>query len=552
MFGACQALRLPADCGRSPGVSDGADQLPDDPVLLKQMIVQIKREAAEQLEAERQRHKAEIDAILRRFYGPRSEKFDPTELLLFGVAVADQIPVDEKVVEAESGQKLVTRRINHHKYGRRKLPDHLPRIEIVHDLSDEQKKCPCCGEARVCIGSETSEQLEYVPASLKVLKHVRHKYACKACDAAGKGAQIEIATKTPQPIEKGLPGPGLLAHVIVSKLGDHLPLYRLEKIFDRHGVDIARSTMCSWMLAASNAVKPLTDLMAERVRQSKVIHTDETRVPVQDATVKGQCKSGRIWTYVGDESNPYVVYDYTPDRTRAGPQRFLADYRGYLQADAYGGYDGIYVKGDVVEVACWAHARRKFFEAKETDGRRAAEMLEFVRQLYAVEEEAKALEHDARRALRQAKSVPILATIRAWLDAEQQLVLPRSPMAAAITYTLNQWDALCCYTEQGWLNIDNNAAERALKRVAIGRKNWLFAGTDAAGTSHARLWTLIASAERHGVDPQRYLTSVLAKVGQAKLSELGQFLPDVWKAEDAAEPVIATEPSAAASATPPA
>jgi len=526
-----------------PRVTNVVDHLPDDPVLLKQMIVQrdaalvqIKREAAERLEAMEQRHKAEMDAILRRFYGPRSEKFDPTELLLFGLNVAEQTPVDAKVVEDESGQKLTTRRINHHKHGRRKLPEHLPRIEIVHDLSDEQKKCPCCGEARVCIGAETSEQLEYVPASFKVLKHVRHKYACKACDAAGNGAQIEIATKAAQPIEKGLPGPGLLAYVTVSKLGDHLPLYRLEKIFDRHGVDIARSTMCAWMLAGSELVKPLVELMIGRVKQSKVIHTDETVVKVQDEKLKGRCRSGRIWTYIGDEANPYVVYDYTPDRTRAGPQRFLADYKGYLQADAYGGYDGIYIKGDVIEVACWAHARRKFFDAKETDGRRSAEMLEMVRQLYAVEDEAKPLDDEARRALRQSKCVPILAKIKAWLDTEVQLVLPRSPMAQAIQYTLNQWDALCRYAEQGFLNIDNNAAERALKRVAIGRKNWLFAGHDEAGQSHARLYTLIASAERHGIDPQKYLTSILAKIGQTKMSELEQFLPDVWKAEDAVEP----------------
>jgi transposase len=560
MFGACQALRPPAGCGTPPRVTN-VQQLPDDPALLKGLLIeretqieQIKREAAERIEAMEQRHKAEMDAVLRRFYGPRSEKFDPTELLLFGVNVAEQVPVDESVVEAEAGEKLVTRRINHHKHGRRKLPGHLPRVEVVHDLTDEQKICPCCGEARVCIGSETSEQLEYVPASLKVLKHVRHKYACKACDANGYGGNIEIAAKTAQPIEKGLPGPGLLAYVIVSKLGDHLPLYRLERIFDRHGVDIARSTMCAWMFAGSELVKPLVELMSTRVKQSKVIHTDETRVPVQDGTVKGPCKSGRIWTYIGDESKPYVVYDYTPDRTRAGPQRFLADYQGYLQADAYGGYDGIYIKGGVTEVACWAHARRKFFDAKETDGRRSAEMLEVIRQLYAIEDEAKAQvatllggapdasldqRHQLIRVLRQEKSLPVLAKIKAWLDAESRLVLPRSPMAAAITYTLNQWDALCRYTEQGFLNIDNNAAERALKRIAIGRKNWLFAGHDAAGASHARLWTLIASAERHGIDPQKYLTSILAKIGQTKLSEVEQFLPEKWKAEDQHEPPLA-------------
>ena len=513
-------------------MTNTVDELPDDPVLLKQMIVQIKREAAERIEAMTQQHKSEIDAILRRFYGPRTEKFDPTELLLFGVAVADQLPVDEKAVEAESGQKLATRRINHSKHGRRKLPENLPRIEIVHDLTDEQKKCPCCGKDRVCIGSEISEQLEYVPASLKVLKHVRHKYACNACDQNGGGGNIQIADKPAQPIEKGLAAPGLLAHVIVSKLGDHLPLYRLEKIFDRQGVDIARSTMCAWMLAASDLVRPLTELMITRVKRSQVIHTDETRVPVQ---AEGQCRQGRIWTYIGDEANPYVVYDYTPDRTRAGPQRFLADYKGYLQADAYGGYDGIYTRGNVIEVACWAHARRKFFDARETDGRRATQMLERVRQLYAVEDEGKEIDHDARRALREEKSAPILTTIKTWLDTEVQLVLPRSPMAGAIGYMLNQWQALCRFTEQGFLNIDNNAAERALKRVAIGRKNWLFAGHDQAGQSHARLYSLIASAERAAIDPLRYLTSVLANIATTALSQLNQFLPDVWKSADAHE-----------------
>jgi transposase len=228
--------------------------LPDDPMLLKQMIVQIKREAAEQIEAMEQRHKAELAAVLRRFYGPRSESFDPTQLLLFGLAVAPDAPVDPasdeaKAAEAESGQKLKTRRTNHHKHGRRELPAHLPRIEIPHVLTDEQKKCPCCNADRVCIGSETSEQLEFVSASFKVLKHVRNKYACKTC---GEGCvncdgspHIEIATKPAQPIEKGLPGPGLLAHIIVSKMQEHLPLYRLEQRFDHLGVDIARSTMCA-------------------------------------------------------------------------------------------------------------------------------------------------------------------------------------------------------------------------------------------------------------------------------------------------------------------
>jgi hypothetical protein len=271
------------------------------------------------------------------------------------------------------------------------------------------------------------------------------------------------------------------------------------------------------------------------VKQSRVIHTDETRVPVQ-APGTGQCRKGRIWTYIGDHQNPYLVYHYTPDRTRAGPSNWLAGYKGYLQADAYGGYDGIYHKGDVIEVACWAHARRKFFDAKETDGKRSAHMLSLVRELYAVADQAKGLNEEARLELRRHQSVPILDRIRVWLDEESQVVLPRSPMASAIGYALNQWDALSVYATQGFLAIDNNAAERALKRVAIGRKNWLFAGNDRGGQTAATLYSLIASAERHGVDPQRYLTSVLAKVAGTPTGELGQFLPDVWKSADVAKP----------------
>lgn len=378
----------------------------------------------------------------------------------------ESTPVDTAAVEGEAGESLKTRRIQH-KHGRAKLPEALPRIPIEHDLKPEEKLCPCCGLERCRIGKEVTEQLEYFPASFQVLQHIRYKYACKpcaqGCDRCDSKAQIEIAEKPDQPINKGLPGPGLLAHVITSKLGDHLPLYRLERIFARHDVHIARSTMCAWMLATGELVQPLADLMATRVRESKVIHTDETRVPVQDETQDGKCKSGRIWTYIGDRDHPYVVYDYTPDRSRAGPSKWLDKFKGYLQADAYGGYDGIYATG-VKEVACWAHGRRHFFDAKDTDARRAAQMLSMVRELYAVEDEATAqiattqgctpVEADAiRLALRQHKSVPLLETIKTWLDAEQQLVLPRSPMAGAITYMLNQWEALKVYTTQGFLNI---------------------------------------------------------------------------------------------------
>jgi len=532
------------------------DELPNDVDLLKRFLVEerrerdellarIKEEAARQLEAERDRHAAElkaaIQAILRRYYGPRSEKFDPRQLLLFGQAV-DALPLDEARIAEEAGEQLVTRRVKHRdQHGRQQLPECLERIEIEHDLEETQKACPACGHERRRIGAEISEQLEYFPASFKVLKHVRHKYACTQCDHDGYDPNIAIAAKPPQPIAKGLPGPSLLAHVVVSKLGDHLPLYRLENIFARQRVHVARGTMCAWMAAAGELVQPLVQLMIARVKQSRVIHTDDTPVPIQSPGQK-QCRKGRIWCYLGDAANPYTVYDYTPSRQRDGPTTWLAGYAGYLQADAYGGYDGIFSGGSgATEVACWAHARRKFYDAQDSDGRRATQMLALVGELYAIEREAKETDEDTRRALRQERGAPILAQIKTWLDAESEVVLPRSPMATAITYAKNQWTALNVYVTQGFLNIDNNAAERALKRVALGRKNWLFAGNDAAAANHARLWSLIASAERHAVCPQRYLTSVLAKIGQTPTGELEQFLPDAWKAEDARqEPCDAT------------
>jgi transposase len=523
-------------------------ELPNDPILLKQIIAQrdtvilqretvieqIRREAAGQMEALRQKHQAEIHALLRRFYGPHNERFDPAQLLLFGKLI-DTAPLDVAALEQEAAQKLKTRRPRH-KHGRQNLPEHLERIVIVHDLPEEQKTC-AQGHKRRKIGEEITEQLEFFPACFKVLQHVQYKYGCADCEKNGDNPQIELAPKPPQPIEKGLAGPGLLAYVIVSKLADHLPLYRLEKIFERQDLHVAGSTMCGWIMSAATLVAPLVLRMKQRIKQSKVIHADETRLPVQE---KGQCRKGRIWDYIGDVDHPYIVFEFTPDRTNEWPIAWLQGFTGYLQADAYAGYDALYRLGRVIEVACWAHARRKFFDARETDGRRCAEMLEMVRQLYAVEDEADkkiALltgaahqqKDDIRRDLRRKKSAEVLKTIKTWLETEIKAVLPRSPMAEAINYMLNQWQALCVYADHGFLNIDNNAAERALKLIAIGRKNWLFVNNDAFGGHYATLYSLIASAQRHGLNPQEYLMSVLSQIATTPMSQLDQFLPDVWK-----------------------
>lgn len=395
---------------------------------------------------------------------------------------------------------------------------------------------------RQVIGSETSEQLDYEPARVKVIEHVRLKYACKACEAkaAPTGPQIVVAAKPFWPIEKGLAAPGLLAFVIVSKYGDHLPMYRLEDILARHDIDIARSTMYDWARQSAAALTPLYELMVQEVLASRVLHTDDTPVEVLDPTL-GQTRTGRIWVYVGDDAHPSIVYDYTPSRSRDGPMTFLKDWGQdvvrYLQADAFGGYDGIYAGqagGLVVEVACWAHARRKFFEAQASDLAASTQALAYIRLLYDVEDQAKHVSPAERAGLRQERAAPILVQFRAWLLGQQGTnggpVLPKSPMGQAITYALNQWAALTVYLLDGNLKIDNNTAENAERRIALGRKNWLFCGSDNGGATAAVLFSLIATCQRHGVNPFDYLRDVLTRMAALPISRLPQLLPDRWKA----------------------
>jgi len=512
-----------------------------------ELLQQLKRRDRELASVQHQ-----LQALLRRYYGRSSEKMDPRQRLLFEDLIDQTVPEVPKDAGSDVKTPATSGRRGH---GRRRLPSNLPREKIIHDLPEEEKPCPCCGELRHIIGKETHEQLDYIPAKVKVLEHVRLKYGCPRCEqnASPSGPQIVTAGKPLLPIEKGLAAPGLLSYVIVSKYGDHLPMHRLERIFGRYGIEIARSTMCDWAAQCAEALKPLYDLMVNEVRASRVIHTDDTPVKVLDRS-RTQTRTGRFWVYLGDRDHPYTVFAYTPNRSRDGPMAFLRDWGKdepvYLQADAFGGYDGIYAGeagGCVTEVACWAHARRKFYDARSSAPEVSTQALAYVRLLYDVEKQAKESAEkapaelaSARYRLRQEFAVPRLAEFRAWLESQQAErggpVLPKSPMGQAIQYAFNQWEALCVYTTDGRLNIDNNASENALRRVAVGRKNWLFAGSDNGGHTAATLFSLIATCQRHQVEPMAYLRDVLTRIAAIPISQLADLLPDRWQPATTPEP----------------
>ena len=350
-------------------------------------------------------------------------------------------------------------------HGRRKPARELRREQRRYELTAAERLCPECHQERQEIGVDTTPQYDYKPAEVFVVEHQRVKYACKCCQG-----HVTIAAKPPQPIERGLPGPGLLAQIIMDKYQDHLPLHRSEQRYLRLGVHLPRSTMCDWMASAAKLLTPLCHSLKDSVLQSKVLHTDDTTVPVRDET-RSSHRYGRLWPYIGDKDHPGIVFDYTATHARDGPAAFLKNFRGYLQADAYGAYDGIYTGsgGAIIEVGCWAHARNKAAEAETSDPERVLAIKAWVRKLYDVEDEAVKMTATERWQLRQEKSVPLLTSLRQWLIAQQPQVLPKSPIAGAINYMLNQWQALNRYTTDGDLHIDNNLAERTLKLIGTGR-----------------------------------------------------------------------------------
>jgi transposase len=495
-----------------------------------------------------------IRRLLSTVRGSRQERINPDQLLLFSVDELQQMareleqqqPVAADQPEIQSKPKKAKKKPT----GRRQLPKNFPREVLRHELTEEELKCPCCNCQRVEFGFEKSEQLEYIPATWKVIEHQRIKYVCKACEE-----NVVVAPKPPQPIEKGLPGPGLCAFSVLSKFGDHLPLYREEDIHSRGGLPIRRSTICEWLFCLGLLSEPLVMRMMQLVLKSKVIHTDDTKIKMIEP---GICREAKFWPYQGDWLYPYVVFDFTLDRKRFGPKRMLQNYEGYLQADAYSGFDCVYAPGLVKEVACWIHTRRYWYDCIDSDEVRANTALGFIARLTQIESQLRELypvmniqgerNFDAIATARQQHSVPILNEFKSWLDEQMYggRILPKSLIKSAFTYTLNQWAALCRFTEQGYLSMDNNAAERLVKYPAIGRNNYLFVGNERAGRNAAIFYSLVTSAKANGVEPFAWLKDVFtrlpyyregeafrqSKAGEPVTSEeLDALLPDRWLKE---------------------
>ncbi len=501
--------------------------------------------------------KHQINLLLQRIKGSRQERINPDQLMLFSLeelqAIADELEQsDDEVHPGDDGSSDSGEDDKKRKPGRsrrKRLPKNIRREILRHELSPHERACPCCGEQRQEMGFVRSEQLEFIPAQWKAIEHQRVKYACRTCTE-----NVVIADKPPQPIEKGLPGPGLCAHTVLSKFGDHQPLYRQEDIHSRTGLVIRRSTLCGWLQALALLASPLVMRMKYLLLQSKVLHTDDTSIKMlQPGT--GVALTAKFWPYLGDWLHPYAVYDFTITRERDGPQKFLDGYTGYLQADAYSGYDCIFSSKQVHEVACWIHARRYWYEARDKDAARANMALGFIARLSQIESQLAATyprknlqgERDFAAVARgrQQYSLPILHDFKAWMDSELHTgrILPKSEIRKAFTYTLNQWDALCRYTQEGYLSYDNNVAERLVKISAIGRKNYLFVGNEQAGHNAAVLYSLVSSAKANGVEPFAWLRDIFTQLpyhrsGDAfaqsqadepvTSDELDHLLPDRW------------------------
>jgi transposase len=504
------------------------DNLPSDVGLLHRLVRDIAA-AVETRDDEIERLQGIIKQLRRAQYGRRSERLDPDQLALgLEDLDADMARVEAHhamppVSDPDSEPKATSRRLT--------LPDHLPREDVMVDVGRDE--CPGCGGRLHSIGEATSEMLDWVPAQLRVVRVRRPKYGCRACGT------IHQAPAPDRPIARGLATPGLLAQVLVSKYCDHMPLYRQAQIFARHGARIERSTLANWVGGACWWLEPLHARLAAHVFASTKLFADDTPLPVLDPG-RGRTKTGRLWVYARDDrpwagpDPPAAVYFYSPDRKTERPASHLEDFQGVLQVDGYAGFETLAASGEVVLAACWAHARRKFYEFHQATGSPiAAEALRRITELYAVEKDIRGQPAEVRRRKRQADSRPLIEAMKPWLEAQLGRIPNRGGLAKAIRYALARWPALCRFLDDGRIELDTNPVERAIRPVALGRKNHLFAGSDGGGERWAMVCSLIATAKLSDIEPYAYLKDVLERMTHGHpVNRIDDLLPWNWKASD--------------------
>ncbi|WP_165671673.1 IS66 family transposase [Metapseudomonas otitidis] len=499
-------------------MKSAADHLPDDPVLLKQMLLLAQGKVAQLQE--------QVALLRHKLFSPKSERSpedaDSPQLAMFNEAeeLLETPTAATNEAEAEEVVAPITRR------GKRKpLPANLPRVEIVHELPEHELTC-ACGCRKQVIGEETSEQLEIIPMQVRVIRHVRKTYACNACEAAPV-----TAAKPAQLLEKSLATPSVLAMLLTTKYADGIPLYRFEKMLSRHGVDIPRQTLARWVIQCGEQLQPLLNLLRDTLFDYPLLHCDETRLQVLHEP--GRDPTAQSWMWVqcgGPPDRPVVLFDYDTSRAQVVPLRLLAGYRGYLMTDDYAGYNAVAQQDGIEHLACWAHARRKFVEAQKVQPKgkvgRADMALNLINKLYGIERELKKADDSERLSARQQRSQPLLDQLNSWLDKTQPQVAGKTALGNAVNYLASNWSRLVRYVEGGHLPIDNNRAENAIRPFVIGRKNWLFSDTPKGATASAQLYSLLETAKANGQEPYAWLRHVLERLPQAtRVEDYEALLP---------------------------